>query len=432
MLLHLYHQLSFLESFSDCQNKFIDDSPSFFQILSQHFDLDDFISASFYAAFYHSIGCKRTYPLQGFLAAFILQKIFSIPTNSLLLIFLHLCKELRSFCGFNKIPDAPLMSRFKLNFEPYIELMFQHMADYTEPICQLLDSSLAQILTFDTSGIELFVSENNPKTLNALIKRLKTFYKDRPNIDPHMMAYCLMPSQAASFKDAKQMYINGHFCYADYQFAAQMGSLTRKIYKEHRIMEWIGEIVRTRGLNLAIDGKALRAATEKVKNFRAPMVMNVIDTVTGLILAQQPIPNKDSEITAIQELLKVLDIRDSIITIDAIGTQTVIMKQIIEQGGHFVLTVKKNQLQSYEELMKYFREMSEDDERQKKGKIVRARYPEMMESYEEVFYQEKNRDRYERRLYRTCNYAELLTKTQKEWPSLKTVGQMRQVRIPLE
>lgn len=108
-------------------------------------------------------------------------------------------------------PDAPLMSRFKLNFEPYIELMFQYMADYTEPICQLLDSSLAQILTFDTSGIELFVSENNPKTLNALIKRLKTFYKDRPNIDPHMMAYGLMPSQAASCKDAKQMYINGHF-----------------------------------------------------------------------------------------------------------------------------------------------------------------------------------------------------------------------------
>lgn len=82
--------------------------------------------------------------------------------------------------------------------------------------------------------------------------------------------------------------------------------------------------------------------------------------------------------------------------------------------------------------MKYLGEMSEDDERQKKGKIVRARYPEMMESYEEVFYQEKNRDQYERRWYRTCNYAELLTKTQKEWPFLKTVGQMRQVRIPLE
>ena len=51
--------------------------------------------------------------------------------------------------------------------------MFQQMVDYTEPICQQIDSSLAQILTFDTSGIELYVTENNPKTLNALIRKLK-------------------------------------------------------------------------------------------------------------------------------------------------------------------------------------------------------------------------------------------------------------------
>lgn len=57
-------------------------------------------------------------------------------------------------------------------FEPFIELMFRQMVDFTEPICQLIDSSLAQVLTFDTSGIELFVAKNNPKTLNSLIKRL--------------------------------------------------------------------------------------------------------------------------------------------------------------------------------------------------------------------------------------------------------------------
>lgn len=77
------------------------------------------------------------------------------------------------------------MSRFKHDFEPYIELMFQRMVDYTEPICQLIDSSLSQMLTFDTSGIELYVTENNPKTLNALIKKLKVFYKDKPDIDPY-------------------------------------------------------------------------------------------------------------------------------------------------------------------------------------------------------------------------------------------------------
>ncbi|MEE0200255.1 MAG: hypothetical protein U0I51_06870 [Muricomes sp.] len=89
------------------------------------------------------------------------------------------------------------------------------MVDYTEPICQLIDAYLAQMLTFDTSGIELYVTENNPKTLNALIKKLKVYYKDNPDVDPYQMAYGLMPSQAASCPDAKQMYINGHFCYAD-------------------------------------------------------------------------------------------------------------------------------------------------------------------------------------------------------------------------
>ena len=93
--------------------------------------------------------------------------------------------------------------------------MFQRMVDYTEPICQAIDSSLASMLTFDTSGIELYVTENNPKTLNTLIKKLKVFYKDQPDVDPYKMTYGLMPSQAASCSNAKQMYINGHFCYAD-------------------------------------------------------------------------------------------------------------------------------------------------------------------------------------------------------------------------
>lgn len=93
--------------------------------------------------------------------------------------------------------------------------MFLKLVDLTEPICQLIDPFLADVLVFDTSGIELYVSENNPKTLNSLIKRLKAYYKDALDVDPYKMAYALMPSQAASAPDAKQQYINGHFCYAD-------------------------------------------------------------------------------------------------------------------------------------------------------------------------------------------------------------------------
>ena len=210
-----YRQISLKDTFSDCQDMFMDDVPSFFQLLDEHFDIAEFIPSVFTNAFYQQLGRKRIYPLTGFLSALILQKIFSIPSDSLLIIFLNLCGELRGFCGFSKVPDAPLFTRFKQDFEPYIELTFKQMVDYTESICQLIDSSLANMLTFDTSGIELFVSENNPKTLNALIKKLKAFYKDKPDVDPYKMAYGLMPSQAASCSDAKQMYINGHFCYAD-------------------------------------------------------------------------------------------------------------------------------------------------------------------------------------------------------------------------
>ena len=210
-----YRQISLKDTFTDCQDMFTDDAPSFFQLLEEHVDIAEFIPSCFFNAFYQHFGRKRTYPLTGFLAALILQKIFSIPSDSLLILFLKLCKELRDFCGFSKVPDAPLFTRFKQKFEPHLELMFKQMVDYTEPICQLIDSSLADILTFDTSGIELYVAENNPKTLDALIRKLKAFYKDRPDVDPHKMAYGLMPSQAASSPDAKQLYINGHFCYAD-------------------------------------------------------------------------------------------------------------------------------------------------------------------------------------------------------------------------
>ena len=71
-------------------------------------------------------------------------------------------------------------------------------------------------------------------------------------------------------------------------------------------MEWIGEILDTKGLHLAIDGKAVRAAASKVRGMKAPMLLNAVDTATGLVLAQLPIQDKECEITKIPELLKLL------------------------------------------------------------------------------------------------------------------------------
>ena len=210
-----YRQISLKDTFSNCQDMFFDDAPSFFQLLDEHFDIQEFIPSIFRNAFYQRLGRHRLYPLTGFLSALIFQKIFSIPSDSLLIFLLKLCKEFRDLCGFSKVPDAPLFTRFKQKFEPYIQIMFRQMVDLTEPICQLIDPDLAQLLAFDTSAVEPYVTENNPKFLNTLIKRLKTFYKDRPDIDPYKMAYSLLPAQAASAPHVKHMYINGHFCYAD-------------------------------------------------------------------------------------------------------------------------------------------------------------------------------------------------------------------------
>ncbi|MBC3797994.1 hypothetical protein [Acetobacterium tundrae] len=58
------------------------------------------------------------------------------------------------------------------------------------------------------------MTENNSKTLNALIKRLKSTYKNKSDVDPYKMAYHLMPSTTEASLTAKQMYINGHLCYA--------------------------------------------------------------------------------------------------------------------------------------------------------------------------------------------------------------------------
>ena len=72
----------------------------------------------------------------------------------------------------------------------------------------------------------------------------------------------------------------------------------------YAFMEWIGEIVDSKNTHLAIDGKGLRGATEKTKGAATPMLLNVVETVRGLILAQLPIDAKTNEIAVIPELLK--------------------------------------------------------------------------------------------------------------------------------
>ena len=168
-----YKQLSLADIFSDCQNKFDSDKPAFLSLLETHIDIDEFIPISFRNHFYASTGRSRKYPLQAFLWALIIQRIFSIPTDQLLLTFLAYSKSLREFCGFTKVPDASKITRFKQDFLDDLQLVFDNLVDVTEPICQAIDSAKADMTIFDSSGIEAFVTENNPKYANRIIKQLK-------------------------------------------------------------------------------------------------------------------------------------------------------------------------------------------------------------------------------------------------------------------
>ncbi|AGF57018.1 hypothetical protein B0P06_004695 [Clostridium saccharoperbutylacetonicum] len=151
------------------------------------------------------------------ISSLILQRIFSIPTDALLIIFLKYSQELRDFCGFLKVPDSSKFTRFKQDFLLDLQSMFDNLVDMTEPICQQIDENLASMTIFDTSGIEAFVTENNPKYANRIIKQLKNFKKAcnlDESYDPYKAAYGSMPTHASANPTIQQMYINGHFCYA--------------------------------------------------------------------------------------------------------------------------------------------------------------------------------------------------------------------------
>ena len=212
-----YNQLSLEDIFQDCQKKFDDDKPAFLKLLQEHIPLEDFVPQTFYHHYYSYTGRPRDYPLTAMLWALILQRIFSVPTDSLLILMLQYSRHLCRFCGFHKVPNATRITRFKQKFVDDLEDFFSSLVDLTEPVCQAIDSAKADMTIFDSTGLEAYVTENNPKYADSIIRRLKSYAKAQgfdDSYDPYKAAYASMPSCASANKLIKQLYINGHFCYA--------------------------------------------------------------------------------------------------------------------------------------------------------------------------------------------------------------------------
>lgn len=132
----------------------------------------------------------------------------------MLISFLKCSKELCDFCGFIKVLDTSQFTRFKDKYCPNIAEMFEHMVDITEPICRKISAEKADYLIYDTTGIEPPVSENNSKFLNTKLKESKKFVKQNPDYNPYIGVSKLLPEMSQTNLDARQQYINGHFCYA--------------------------------------------------------------------------------------------------------------------------------------------------------------------------------------------------------------------------
>jgi len=159
--------MSLLDTYHSVEERLENNKPELFKILDEHLDWDDLIPDAFYATFYRRVGRKRRYELEGFMKALFLQRIFHYIEDTQLLNTLRFSYEMRDYCGFDKVPDAAKLTRFKQDFCDHIRAVFERLVDLTEPICREMDQALADLLIFDTTGIESYVAENNPKYPNT-------------------------------------------------------------------------------------------------------------------------------------------------------------------------------------------------------------------------------------------------------------------------
>ena len=112
---------------------------------------------------------------------------------------------------------------------------------------------------------------------------------------------------------------------------------------------------------LAVDGKTARRSHDLSKGLGALHCVSVWASEFGLALGQLACDEKSNEITAIPELLRLVDIEGSIITIDAMGTQKAIAEQIIDSKADYVLALKGNQETLHQAVIDYIDEQSKND-----------------------------------------------------------------------
>ena len=118
---------------------------------------------------------------------------------------------------------------------------------------------------------------------------------------------------------------------------------------------WVADIASlAEGEIISIDGKCLRRSIDKASKKAAIYMVSAWAQQNSLVLGQVKVDEKSNEITAIPKLLERLNITGAVITMDAMGCQKKIAKQIVEKGGDYVLSLKGNQGSLHDDVKTYF------------------------------------------------------------------------------
>jgi predicted transposase YbfD/YdcC len=124
---------------------------------------------------------------------------------------------------------------------------------------------------------------------------------------------------------------------------------------EKSFQQWVQSLVEKLGLEVvAIDGKTHRGSYDRKAELRALHTVGAWASEHRLVLGQTKVNCKSNEITAIPELLEMLDISGCIITMDAMGTQTAIAEKIITADADYILSLKDNHPTLHQQVKSWF------------------------------------------------------------------------------
>ncbi len=177
---------------------------------------------------------------------------------------------------------------------------------------------------------------------------------------------------------------------------------------EKCLLSWITALHEvTDGQVIAIDGKTLRRSFDAANSKAAIHMVSAWATANHISLGQVVVDAKSNEITAIPKLLEMLELSGAMVTIDAMGCQTEIARQIVDAGADYCLAVKDNQPTLHQGIVDFFEEHLDDD-----FAGIRMRYHVT---------DEKGHGREETRYYMICPVPEDLP-DRARWTGLKAIG----------